>query len=680
MINLIKIILLLLLFPRVMEAQEIPLSSEQQLENQADTEQGETEDDSWLQDLDIFKKNPININTADADELRQLRVLTDLQIANLVTYRSVLGKLQTIYELQAVPSWDVATIKKILPFVTIAGALSLKDDLLKRFSGGEHTILLRLSQVLERSKGFDPSTAGTKYLGSPQRMFFRYRYTYKNLLQYGLTGDKDAGEQFFSGKQKYGFDFYSFHFFVRKTGIIQALALGDYTVNLGQGLIHWQNLAFKKSVDVMGVKRQSAVLRPYTSSGEFYFHRGAAITIRRRRMESTVFFSFRKLSANYVADTVNHEDYISSFLNSGYHRTESEISDRNRLSQIAAGGNVAYKGRNFHVGVNGVYYKFSLPVQKRDEPYNLYAISGSNWYNESIDYSFTFRNLHFFGEAAIAKNNHLAVVNGLLVSVDPKVDLSVLHRSISAGYQAVNGNAFTENTFPANESGIYAGITIRPFTGWKIDAYCDFFRFPWLKYQVDAPSSGNDYMIQITYSPNKQAEVYTRFRSESKKSNQPDNSTATNYLVSLPRKSWRTQIFFKPGSAITFKTRAEMLWYDKDGVDAENGFLVFQDIIYKSLLSPFSTGIRLQYFNTDGYNSRIYAYENDVPYSYSIPSFFEQGLRYYLNLGYDISDKMSIWLRMARIDYNSIKKTGSGLDEIPFSHKTDFRVQIRYIL
>ena len=233
MIKLINIILLLLLFPRVMEAQEIPLSSEQQLENQADTEEGETEDDSWLQDLDIFKKNPININTADADELRQLRVLTDLQIANLVTYRSVLGKLQTIYELQAVPSWDVATIKKILPFVTIAGALSLKDDLLKRFSGGEHTILLRLSQVLERSKGFDPSTAGTKYLGSPQRIFFRYRYTYKNLLQYGLTGDKDAGEQFFSGKQKYGFDFYSFHFFVRKTGIIQALALGDYTVNLG---------------------------------------------------------------------------------------------------------------------------------------------------------------------------------------------------------------------------------------------------------------------------------------------------------------------------------------------------------------------------------------------------------------------------------------------------------------
>lgn len=673
-------IILLFLFTSMAAAQEIPISSEQQLENQADTEQGETEDDTWLQDLELFRKNPVNVNMADADELRQLRVISDLQIANLISYRTVLGKLQSIYELQSVPSWDVATIKKVLPFITVASAISVRDDLLNRFAEGEHSLMLRMSQVLERSKGFDPSTSGTKYLGSPQRFFFRYRYTYKNLLQYGVTADKDAGEQFFRGIQKHGFDFYSFHLFVRKAGIMQAIALGDYTVNLGQGLIHWQSLAFKKSVDVMGVKRQSAVLRPYTSSGEFYFHRGAGITIRKGKVESTAFISFRKLSANYVADTVNNEEYISSFLNSGYHRTESETADKNRISQWATGGNISYKGRNYHIGANGVYYQFSLPVQKRDEPYNLYAINGSSWYNASMDYSFTFRNFHFFGEAAIAKNNEKAMVNGLLISVDSKIDLSVVHRSIGAGYQAVNGNAFTENTYPTNERGIYTGISIRPFSGWKIDAYCDFFKFPWLKYLVDAPSEGYDYMAQLTYSPNKQTELYTRFRSESKEANQPANSSVTNYLVSLPRKNWRTQVSFKLNNGITLRNRAEILWYDKKGANAENGFLIFQDVIYKPLMSSFSAGIRLQYFDTDGYNSRIYAYENDVPYSYSIPSFFGRGFRYYLNAGYDISDKTSIWVRLARTGYKSEVTVGSGLDEIPYNHKTDFRIQIRYIL
>lgn len=673
-------IILLFLLTSMAAAQEIPISSEQQLENQADTEQGETEDDTWLQDLELFRKNPVNINMADADELRQLRVISDLQIANLISYRTVLGKLQSIYELQSVPSWDVATIKKVLPFITVAGAISARDDLLNRFAEGEHSLMLRMSQVLERSKGFDPSTSGTKYLGSPQRFFFRYRYTYKNLLQYGVTADKDAGEQFFRGIQKHGFDFYSFHLFVRKAGIMQAIAVGDYTVNLGQGLIHWQSLAFKKSVDVMGVKRQSAVLRPYTSSGEFYFHRGAGITIRKGKVESTAFISFRKLSANYVADTVNNEEYISSFLNSGYHRTESETADKNRISQWATGGNISYKGRNYHIGANGVYYQFSLPVQKRDEPYNLYAINGSSWYNASMDYSFTFRNFHFFGEAAIAKNNEKAMVNGLLISIDSKIDLSVVHRSIGAGYQAVNGNAFTENTYPTNERGIYTGISIRPFSGWKIDAYCDFFKFPWLKYLVDAPSEGYDYMAQLTYSPNKQTELYTRFRSESKEANQPANSSVTNYLVSLPRKNWRTQVSFKLNNGITLRNRAEILWYDKKGANAENGFLIFQDVIYKPLMNSFSAGIRLQYFDTDGYNSRIYAYENDVPYSYSIPSFFGRGFRYYLNAGYDISEKTSIWVRLARTVYKSEVTVGSGLDEIPYNHKTDFRIQIRYIL
>ncbi len=427
-------------------SQDIPVSTEQQLENQTDADQGETEDDTYLQELEQFKRNPLNINTADADELKQLRIVTDLQIANLISYRNLFGKLISIYELQAVPAWDVNTIRKLLPFITAATPVSLAEEAGKRFSEGDHTLLLRVSQVLEKADGFDKTTSGTKYLGSPQKIFFRYRYTYKNLLQFGITGDKDAGENFFSGTQSKGFDFYSFHLFARKIGIIQALAIGDFSVNMGQGLIQWQGLAFKKSADVMGVKRQSAVLRPYSSAGEFYFHRGAGITLKKGRVESTAFISFRKLGGNFVADTVSNEDFVSSFLTSGYHRTASENQDRNNLSQTTFGGNLIYRGNNWHVGVNGIYYNFSLPIEKRNEPYNLYAISGKHWYNLSIDYSYTYKNLHFFGEAAMDKNSSKAFINGLLVSVDPRVDVSFVQRTIQKGFQSINGNAFTENT------------------------------------------------------------------------------------------------------------------------------------------------------------------------------------------------------------------------------------------
>ncbi|MBK6937743.1 MAG: helix-hairpin-helix domain-containing protein [Chitinophagaceae bacterium] len=679
-INIIFLLILTTFYSPVTIAQEIPVSTEQQLENQTDADQSETEDDAWLQDLEGFRKDQLNINIADADELRQLRLLSDLQIANLIAYRAILGRLQSIYELQSVPAWDIATIKKLLPFITVTGAVSLSDDMRKRTSGGEHSFLLRVSQVLETAKGYNAATTSTKYLGSPQRIFVRYRYNYKNLLQYGLVGDKDAGEQFFKGGQRQGFDFYSFHFFARKIGIIQSAAVGDFTVNLGQGLILWQNLAFKKSVDVMGVKRQSAVLRPYSSAGEFYFHRGAGITIRKGKIESTAFVSFRKLSANFVADTVNNEDYVSSLLSSGYHRTPSELNDRNKLVQTAAGLNIAYKTRNFHVGVNGIIYRFSTSVQKRNEPYNLHAIGGNSWHNGSVDYSYTFRNMHFFGEVAIDKNFNPAVITGLMMSVDPKVDISVIHRYISVAYQAVNGNAFTESAYPSNEKGVYAGITIRPATGLKIDAYCDFFQFPWLKYLVDAPSTGTDYLTQVTFTPNKQVEVYSRFRIESKQSNASGNTTTTNLLAALPRKSWRTQVSYRISPSITIKSRAELQWFGNNKEDNENGFLIFQDVIFKPLFSQLNLGARVQYFETDTYNSRIYAYENDVLYSYSIPSFFDKGIRYYINASYDLSKKITMWLRFARTVYPSKNIAGSGLDEIEGGHKTDVKLQIRYTL
>ncbi|WP_315821124.1 hypothetical protein [Paraflavitalea speifideaquila] len=154
----------------------------------------------------------------------------------------------SLEELQAIPAWDPATIRQLLPFVQLGIAIHRSIPFGKRLYAGNHSLLLRASQVLERAKGYQPPATNDKdhYQGNPMRLFTRYRYNYANLLQYGITADKDAGESFFKGAQRTGFDFYSFHFFARQLGKIKTLALGDFTVNMGQGLIHWQSLAFKK--------------------------------------------------------------------------------------------------------------------------------------------------------------------------------------------------------------------------------------------------------------------------------------------------------------------------------------------------------------------------------------------------------------------------------------------------
>lgn len=652
---------------------------EQQLENL--TEGGddiETEDDQYLQDMQHFIRDPIDLNTAGETELRQLRVLTQLQIQSILSYRNLFGRFINIYELQSVPGLSISQIQKIRAYVTVSPSESLITSLGHRFAHGDHSILARVTQTLEQSEGYRLNTSASSfYPGSPQKLFVRYKYIYKNLLQYGFTGEKDAGEQFFKGKQSSGFDFYSGHFFVRNLGIIKSLALGDFTINMGQGLTQWMGLAFKKSSDVINIKRQADVLRQYNSAGEIFFHRGAGITLRKNGIEGTVFGSIRKLDANFVPDTLNNNDFVSSLQTSGFHRTKNEAADKNVQRQIAFGGNLAYNKSNVHLGVNGILYDFKLPIRKSADLYNRYAISGEKWGNFSVDYSYTYRNVHFFGEAASDKKFNKAFVNGMMLSVDSRVDMSLLYRNISSGYQSLYTNAFTESTFPTNERGMYAGISITPVDIVRIDAYMDLYSFPWLKFRVNAPTAGNDYLVQMTYKPNKQVELYSRYRSERKAINYNPDELPLNPVVVQPRQSWRTQFNYKVTTALTFRSRVELLWFDKKGPAEESGFLTFADLLYKPLLKPFSGNIRLQYFETGGYNSRMYAYENDVLYSFSIPVFYEKGYRYYLNINYDVSRKLTLYFRIAQTYYPDKNVIGSGLDEILSHHKTEMKIQLQ---
>ncbi|MEO6819806.1 MAG: hypothetical protein ABI266_05860, partial [Ginsengibacter sp.] len=429
------------------DSTELPTVVEEQLENLTESnEDNTTEDDSYLQDINYFVKHPLNLNYADQGLLEQLQLLTPVQISNLLSYRKLFGNLISIYELQAIPTWNVSMIKRILPYITVSENLNVFKSLKSRFKDGSTTVLLRGTQILEDQKGYilNKDSVQNFYPGSPQKVLLRYKYKFGNLLQYGFTAEKDGGEQFFKGAQKKGFDFYSAHLFIRNLGVIKALALGDFVINMGQGLTQWQSLSFSRGA--LSAKRQSDVLRPYNSAGEVTFNRGIGITLQKKNWEATGFASYRRLDASFNVDTLNFEDYISSLYNTGFHRTANEVAGRNTQGQLSLGGNVSYSTSQFHIGANAIHYDFEHTIQKASLLYNKYAISGKQLGNYSVDYSFTYRNMHFFGEAAVDNTTDYAFVNGLALSVNSKVDMSFLYRKISPQYQSLYTSAFTEST------------------------------------------------------------------------------------------------------------------------------------------------------------------------------------------------------------------------------------------
>lgn len=665
------------------------LATERQMESLANNDETESEDDSYMQKWQELKKRRLNLNSATESDLQELHLLTALQINAFLTYRNLMGKLVTIYELQAISGWDNNTIRMVLPFITVEDTESFIEKLKKRWHGGDKTFLFRSSGVLEAAKGFlaPKDSTSSHYLGSPVKVFIRYKYNYKGILQWGVLGEKDAGEPFFKEAQKNGFDFYSFHFFARKIGKIKELALGDFTVNLGQGLIQWQSLAYTQGASVLAIKQQATVLRPYNSPGEYNFHRGAGITLQQGKWEVTAFLSFRKRDASTSTNSAGNS-IVTSLGTSGYHRTRTEINNRNRIKQTAFGGSLQYYSGGWKIGINGIHYQFSIPIQKRNEPYNLYAFKGTSLTNYSIDYNYTWKNMHFFGEMATDNHSNKGLISGLLISLHKMADASLLYRKIDPAFQSLYSNAFTENTAPNNESGLYTGLTLRPFSKITIEAYADVFHFPWLKYLIDAPTFGQVYLAQLTYKPNKQVEIYTRYRNRIKQNNYSTEQDITNAVPLITQQNWRVHASFRVSNALTLRTRTEMTWYDRKGPSHEEGFSSYLDVFYKPSGKPWSGNFRLQYFDTEGYNSRIYAYENDILYGAIIPALSDKGVRYYINARVNLTRlqkqvvkkklKIDMYVRWSQTIYDGKEVIGSSLDEIDGTKKTDIKCQFMF--
>ena len=174
----------------------------------------------------------------------------------------------------------------------------------------------------EVSVRWNPVKPPLATLVTPNKLYVRYRHSYGNRLSYGITAEKDRGEAFFRENNANGFDFYSAHLYLRNYNQnIKAIALGDYAISLGQGLILFSGFGGGKSSSPMLIKRTGRVVRPYTSVNEASFLRGGATTLNFGNFDLSLFASSKKVDGNLTTpDTTEQDDHCSRihFFGSGW--------------------------------------------------------------------------------------------------------------------------------------------------------------------------------------------------------------------------------------------------------------------------------------------------------------------------------------------------------------------------
>ncbi len=661
-------------------------ATEQKIEKIAE-EAGEDVDANTLLDkLNYYREHKINLNRTSRDELKDLLLLSDIQIEAIFIHIKKEGPLLTTTELQTIDELDQETIYRILPFVSVeSGSVFEKFSFKKIFTEGKNSLLIRDQVILEEQAGYklqnDSNYNKNKsYAGSPQKIYLKYRYTYGNRISLGFTGEKDAGEQFFKGNQTRGFDFNSAHLLIRSTGFIRTVALGDYQAQYGQGVVLWSGLAFGKSTDIMNLKRNARGILPYTSSDENAYLRGGALAFGIKKFQLDVFYSTHKIDGHVLSstDTLTVEEIIASFQTGGYHRTTNEYRDRKTVTESHAGGHLAYKSSHLTMGVTALTTKYSLFRIPTPSAYNKFDFSGDHNFNSGFDISYLYRNVSLFGEAGQSMNGGIGYLGGALISLDPRFAISILHRHFDKDYQALMSNAVSENSKDQNETGTLVGISAKPIRYFQINAYFDQFSFPWLKYLVDAPSKGYEYLAQVNYTPKKTFDAYVRIKQQNKPENFPGSDVLINGLQDVVQTNYRFNIKYKINKAFTLANRIEYVTLKKESAGVQKGFMMYQDINYKPMKSRVSLSLRYVLFDTDSYDTRVYAYENDVLYAYSIPSYYYKGSRYYVLIHYSIIRGIDCWLRVGRTAYDNQQTISSGLDLIDASHKTEVKAQIRF--
>jgi len=623
--------------------------------------------------LNHYRRTPLDLNRAGREQLQELFFISPVQVNAILNHREKNGLFINVLELQSVPGIDPQTVRWLLNFIVVLHpgelkSLSMKNLMMK----AEHDLMLRFGQVLEKQSGYYSSNLAKDrtYAGSAMRMFTRYRYNYSNVIFASINLEKDAGEPLAFSNRLKAFDFYSANITYKGNGIIRKLIVGDYALQFGQGLSLWAGAGFGKGANLTAIAKQDIGLRPYSSVNEALFMRGLSATFSLKKILFTPFYSGRRIDAGMSESNLE----ISSMQVSGLHRTKSEILNKNAASQRVYGANAQYNNSDFSAGVTGYHTRFSKPFAEAKSLYQLYNFKGTDLSNIALNYSYNFKNSYVFGEAAHSLNSGFAFLNGLISSLAPRVSLVLLYRNYARNYYSFFNQAFAESSNSVNERGFYSGLSIKFNREWELFTYSDFFRFPWLKFRVDGPSSGYELFAQISYTPSKLFKLYGRFRQQIKEENPEDSGSG---LDVVDKQDFRVELNYKISNAFSLRNRAEIVSYQKGILKPEFGFLSFQDIIYDPMGSKLSGNIRFAIFETSGFNSRIYSFENDVLYAYSVPAYQGKGIRFYINGRYTVSHGVDLWLRYALISYDNQDEIGSGGDLINGNKRSDIRLQLR---
>lgn len=697
----------------ILQAQPVPADTAGTAQDETQTLETLTEEDisgdptELLELLTELRENPLDVNSATAEALALIPAFSPLAAQALVDYREANGPFGSLPEIQQVEGITPNVYADARPYLRIGDVLDVGAPQPARFPpvpalseitrGLRYTAIQRVQRRLDLAAGFEGDDSTRAYAGSPERLYTRLQATYRRNVSVNLTLEKDPGERFaFDGQP--GYDYASAHAGVFELGRLDALVVGDFAAEYGQGLVLWRASGFGKGPDAARAPiRSGRGIRPYGSVDENQFFRGAAASVAViPGLYVSALASRRRLDASFVQlDSLDLDDpeippgatdgFISSLPADGLHRTETEIARKDVLGETLVGGGVEYRlsarrvgGR---MGVVGYRARFDDPISAGDAPYEQFDFEGDEATTGSVYADLRTRTLQAFGEVARAPGGAFGGLGGVAAEVSPALDVLVIGRHYARDFVSLHGYPFGErNGLGQNETGLYAGLRLRPLPTLTVSAYLDQYRFPWLRFGVPRPSVGHEAMLFVEHRPRRWLLYYVQAKTETREAGTDVANGIPGSLVGglqdETRQTLRFHAEYEANRRLRLRARVEGSRFVEEGQPAALGVLVYQDVRWQALDALRLDG-RLTFFDTDGFDARLYQYENDLTYVFAIPVLFGRGIRTYVLATVEPMEGLSLQAKYGVTIFEDVTRVSSGNNEIAGNVVRDLGVQLR---
>ena len=600
-------------------------------------------------------ENPVNLNSSNEEDIARLFFLSDFQVKALNDYVRTKGRILTFNELAYIPGFDRTTAEMIMPFSSLTGKeIAITDS-------------VKLRNLLITNLSVKTGNLETAFLGSPWKVLTKYKFNGGNFAG-GFTVEKDQGEKFFC-PGTISPDFFSANISYTGNGLIRKVIIGDYSARFGQGTNINTGISTGLSLTSQGYMSATNEIKPYTSTDENIFFRGLATALSIKNLDVSLLCSRNKIDATLGTSSGNSSGFIENLYKSGTHNTATLLLKRDAVSESVLGMNISYNFKSIRIGIAWSENRFSLPAKPDyNNPEKIFSFSGESNTVGSFYYNGIIKRILLYGEISANDIKKYAIVQGLSFRPSDRLSINFLFWKYSPGYISFHGRGPGGSSGSYSEQSILGNFTFEAARHLFINGGCYIQHFPWLKYRCSSPSMGVKREAGIKYLPtgNLAFDCIYSYRSSMADNSEKNGIPVLKQMIS---RSLKFVIRYSIYDNLTLGTRIDYKIVDPV---ASKGVLLLEDLNYRFRSFPLSLWLRYCIFNTDDYDSRIYTWENDLLYTFSIPSLYGNGSRFYFMAGWKITDKAEL-----RFKYGILSESATGG---AFTNTNEFRLQLKVVI